>query len=173
MCVHVNGCCMYNCACLCSKHPRSSTRVPSRTLHHPANPLYSIIILSHPFPTPGHFSSHVLQPSHIHHCTTSLEWPTIWTPHHSISLPPQHIFIRLLYPSPPGLPLKMKMSSLQTLLPWPIWSFIFSIWTTPTLTATLSLVVFWKSDLSFSWPPLETPFWRALISYNGFRGRVW
>src|SRR6218665_2921405 len=47
--------------------------VPSRTLHHPANPLYPIIILSHPFSTPGHFSSHVLQPSHIYHCTTSLE----------------------------------------------------------------------------------------------------
>src|SRR6218665_3213735 len=27
------------------------------------------------------------------------------------------IFLRLLYPSPPGLPLKVKMSSLQTLLP--------------------------------------------------------
>ena len=48
----------------------------------------------------------------------------------------QHI--HLLYPSPPGLPLKIKMSSLQTLLPWPIWSFTFSTWTTPTLTATLS-----------------------------------
>src|SRR6218665_1157667 len=47
--------------------------VPSRTLHHTANPFYSIIILSHPFWTPGHFSSHVLQPSHIHHCTTFLE----------------------------------------------------------------------------------------------------
>src|SRR6218665_1766468 len=30
--------------------------VPSRTLHHPANPLYSIIILF-PFSTTGHFSS--------------------------------------------------------------------------------------------------------------------
>ena len=40
--------------------------------------------------------------------------------------------------TPPGLPLNIKMSSLQTLLPWPIWSFIFSTWTTPTLTATLS-----------------------------------
>ena len=48
---------------------------PSRTLHHPANPLYSIIILSHPFSTPGHFSSHVFQPSHrpISYCTMSLE----------------------------------------------------------------------------------------------------
>src|SRR6218665_3904086 len=44
------------------------------SLHHPANPLYPIILLSHPFSTP--FSSHVLQPSHIHHCTTSLECPT-------------------------------------------------------------------------------------------------
>src|SRR6218665_1005720 len=42
--------------------------VPSPTLHHPAKPLYSIIILPHPFSTPGHFSSNVLQPSHLHHC---------------------------------------------------------------------------------------------------------
>src|SRR6218665_2474104 len=47
--------------------------IPSPTLHHPANPLYSIIILSHSFSTPSHFLSHVLQPSHIHYCTTSLE----------------------------------------------------------------------------------------------------
>src|SRR6218665_409909 len=46
---------------------------PSRTLHHPANTLYSIIILSHPFSTPGHFSSLVSQRSHINHCATSLE----------------------------------------------------------------------------------------------------
>ena len=39
---------------------------------------------------------------------------------------------------PPGLPLKIKISSLQTRLSWPIWSFTLSIWTTPTLTATLS-----------------------------------
>src|SRR6218665_3494141 len=31
------------------------------------------ILLSYPFSTPSHFSSHVLQPSHIHHCTTTLE----------------------------------------------------------------------------------------------------
>src|SRR6218665_3385265 len=47
--------------------------IPSRTLHHPANTLYSIIILSHPSSPPGHFSPHVFQPSHINHCTTSLE----------------------------------------------------------------------------------------------------
>src|SRR6218665_3582805 len=35
--------------------------------------LHPTILLSHPFSTPSHFSSHVLQPSHIHHCTTSLE----------------------------------------------------------------------------------------------------
>src|SRR6218665_281800 len=40
---------------------------------HAANPFYPIILLSHPFSTPGHSSSHVLQPSHIHHCTASLE----------------------------------------------------------------------------------------------------
>ena len=33
-------------------------------------------------------------------------------------------------------------------------SFTFSIWTTPTLTAIVCpFLVFWKSDLSFSWPP--------------------
>src|SRR6218665_895517 len=32
-----------------------------------------LIILSHPFSTPGHFSSHVFHPSHINHCATSLE----------------------------------------------------------------------------------------------------
>src|SRR6218665_418006 len=53
--------------------PVFPAHVPSRTLHHPANPLYSIIILSHPFSTLSHFPSHVLQPSYIHHCTTSLE----------------------------------------------------------------------------------------------------
>src|SRR6218665_2504387 len=41
--------------------------------HHPANLLYSIIILFHPFSTTGRFSSCVPQPSHIYHCTTSLE----------------------------------------------------------------------------------------------------
>ena len=42
--------------------------LPLRTFHYPANPLYSII-LSHSFSTPDFldFSSHVLQPSHIHH----------------------------------------------------------------------------------------------------------
>src|SRR6218665_1665983 len=47
--------------------------VSSRTLHRPATTLYSIIIPSHSFSSPGHFSSHVLKPSPIHHCTTSLE----------------------------------------------------------------------------------------------------
>ena len=35
--------------------------------------------------TPGHFSSHVLQPSHFHHWTTSLEWPATWIPHHFLT----------------------------------------------------------------------------------------
>jgi len=56
--------------------------IPSRTLHHPANPLYPIILLSHPFSTSDHFSSHGLKPSHIHHCTRSLELPTTWPPHY-------------------------------------------------------------------------------------------
>src|SRR6218665_1869395 len=52
-------------------HAAFPAHVPSQTLRHPANPLYSIIIVSHPFSTPGHFSSHGLQPSHaypsLHH----------------------------------------------------------------------------------------------------------
>src|SRR6218665_552956 len=47
--------------------------VPSRTFHHPANPPYSILLLSDPLSTPSHHSSQVLQPSHIHKCATSLE----------------------------------------------------------------------------------------------------
>ena len=35
--------------------------------------LYPTILLSHPLSTPSHFSSHVLQQIHIHHCTTSFE----------------------------------------------------------------------------------------------------
>src|SRR6218665_1067327 len=53
------------------------THLPSRTFHHSANPFYPIILLSHPFSKPGHFSSHVLYPSHIHHSSTSLEWPAL------------------------------------------------------------------------------------------------
>jgi len=96
--------------------------IPSWTLHHPANMLYSIIILSHPFSTPGHFSSHVFQPSHINHCTTSLEWPTTWTPHHffaSTAVIANHKTSSSSASSirhPQGLPLKIKISSLQTLL---------------------------------------------------------
>jgi len=35
-------------------------------------------------------------------------------------------------------PLKLKISSLQTLVPWPIWSFSHPIWTTLTLKTILS-----------------------------------
>src|SRR6218665_2191827 len=35
--------------------------LPLRTFHQSANPLYPIILLSHPFSTPCHFASHVLQ----------------------------------------------------------------------------------------------------------------
>ena len=142
--------------------------LPPRTLHHPANPLYSIIILSHPFSTPGHFSSHVLQPSHVHHCTTSLDWPTTWIPHHfftSTTVIANHKTSSSSASSirhPTGLPLKIKMSTLQTLLPWLFWSFTFSIWTTPTLTATLSPpdILEIGPELLLK-PPLETPFIRG------------
>src|SRR6218665_2647430 len=50
-----------------------SVHLPLRTFHNSANPLYPILLLSHPFSTPCHFPSDVLQQSHIHSCTTSLE----------------------------------------------------------------------------------------------------
>src|SRR6218665_154334 len=55
-----------------SLQPSQPTHLRELFTNQPLKPLYSIIILSHPFSTPGHFSSHVLQQSHIHHCTTSL-----------------------------------------------------------------------------------------------------
>ena len=68
------------------------------------------------------------------------------------------IFICLLYPLPPGLLLKIKMASLQTLLPWPIWSFTFSILTTPTLTPILSPLGILEIRPELLLTPLETPF---------------
>src|SRR6218665_1527866 len=53
--------------------PVLPAHLPSRAFHHSANPLYPIILMSHPFWTPGQLSSHVLQKSHIRHCTPSLE----------------------------------------------------------------------------------------------------
>ena len=88
----------------------------------PANSRYSIIILSHYYSTPGHFSSHVLQRSHIQHSTTS--WNDLPPELRTISLPPAQslpITIHRLHQPPlsvtPDLPLTIKMSSLQTLLP--------------------------------------------------------
>ena len=66
------------------------------------------------------------------------------------------IFIRLLYPSPLGPSTQHWMSSLPTLLPWPIWSFTLSIWTTPPLTATL----FPPGILEIGPELLLTPLWR-------------
>src|SRR6218665_1253205 len=66
--------------------------LPSRTLHHPTNPLYPILLLSRPFSTPGHFSSHVFQPSHIHH------EPRLWN-----DLPPKLPSFSL--PPPLSLPI--------------------------------------------------------------------
>jgi len=64
-----------------------SVHLPLRTFHNSANPLYPILLLSHPFSTPCHFPSDVLQQSHIHNCTTSLEWP-IPPELRTFSLPP-------------------------------------------------------------------------------------
>src|SRR6218665_1067666 len=61
----------------CFMHTRDLRRIlpmlDFKTASTIANTLYSIIILSPPFSPPGHFSSHVFQPSHINHCATSLE----------------------------------------------------------------------------------------------------
>jgi len=79
--------------------------------------------------------------------------------HHHYCQSQDIIFIRLLYQSPPGLPLKPKMPSLQKLLPWLIWSPTLLMWTTPTLTATLSPLTRWKSDMKLTMDyPLDNPF---------------
>ena len=59
---------------------------------------------------------------------------------------------------PPGLPLKIKMSSLQTLLPRSIRSFTLPISSTPTLTATPSPpgILETGPELLLT-SPLETP----------------
>ena len=92
---------------------------------------------------------------HVFGMTYHLNSAPFLYPHHR-HCRSQHI--HLLYPSPRGLPLKIKMSSLQTLLPWPIWSFSFSVWTTHTLTFTLSPhgILEIGPELLLT-PPLVTP----------------
>ena len=53
------------------------------------------------------------------------------------------VFIRLLYPSLPGLTLKIKMSSLQTLVPWPIWSFTLPHLNSTHLNSYSVLELYW------------------------------
>src|SRR6218665_2932749 len=79
------------------------------TIQAPANTLYSIIILSHSFSTPGHFSSHVFQPSHINRSlrhvfgmTYHLNSAPFLRLHRRHCQSQDTIFICLLYPSPPG-----------------------------------------------------------------------
>ena len=57
-----------------------------------------------------------------------------------------------------GLPLKIKISFLQTVLPWPIWSFPLPISTTPTLTAIVPSCTLEIGPELLLTPPLETPF---------------
>src|SRR6218665_3527438 len=61
--------------------PVLPAHLPSRAFHHPANPLYPIILLSHPFSIPGHLSSHVLRKSHRGLSVTA---PCLWN-----DLPPE------------------------------------------------------------------------------------
>src|SRR6218665_3645703 len=75
-------------------------------------------------PPRGHFSSHVLDPTEPY---PSLQYVFGMTYHQNsapfLYLHRRHcqsqdiIYLRLLYPSLLGLPLKIKMSSLQTLIP--------------------------------------------------------
>src|SRR6218665_244178 len=95
----------------CDKRLLCST--PSRTLHHPANPLYLIIILSHPFSTPGHFLSRSPTEPYpsLHHVvgmTYHLNCAPFLYPHHRQCQSRDIIFIRLLYPSPRAFHSKLK-----------------------------------------------------------------
>src|SRR6218665_1284021 len=105
----------------------SSLTVELRTLHHPANPLYSIIILSHPFMTPGHFSSHVIQPNHdssLHHVfgmtyMYHLNVAPFLYIHHRRCQSQDIIFIRILYPSPRAIHSKLKCHRFKNSYPNP------------------------------------------------------
>src|SRR6218665_741136 len=61
--------------------PVLPAHLPSRAFHHSANPLYPIILLSHPFSTPGHLSSHRLTFSKR---AISVTAPRLWN-----DLPPE------------------------------------------------------------------------------------
>src|SRR6218665_1686798 len=92
--------------------PVFPAHISSRTLHHPTNPLYSIIILSHPFSTPAvtaHLmfsnraisnSNHVLH--HVFGMTYHLNSAPFLRLHCRHCQSQDIIFIRLLYPTPPG-----------------------------------------------------------------------
>src|SRR6218665_2414453 len=92
----------------------------------PINPLYSILLLSHPLSTTSHFSSHVPQtePYPSLHLVFEMTFHLNPAPflylHHRHCQSQDIIFIRLLYPLPPGLQLKIKISSLQTFLGLPL-----------------------------------------------------
>jgi len=79
----------------------------------------------------------------------------------AVGQPQDIIFIRLLYPSPSGLPRQTKMLFLQKLLPWQswlIWSSTVPIYTTLTLTPTLSLWPFGNR----TWAHYGLPFGKFL-----------
>src|SRR6218665_372180 len=59
-------------------HAVFPAHIPSRTLHHPANTLYSIITLSHPFSTP------VTSPLMFTNGAISITAPRLWN-----DLPPE------------------------------------------------------------------------------------
>ena len=116
----------------------SPSSQPALLDHHPVSPFLN--------PRSPLISCFPTEPYPSYHCTTSLERtrPTIWAPHHfftSTTVIANHKTSSSSASSirqPPGLPLHIKMSYLQTLLSGPIWSCTFFTWTTSTLTATLS-----------------------------------
>src|SRR6218665_529006 len=86
------------------------------------NPLYPIILLSHPFSTPPLLliSSSPITPyislHHVFGMTCHLNSAPFLYLHHNHCQSQNIIFIRLLYLSTPGFPLKTKISSLQITL---------------------------------------------------------
>jgi len=85
-------------------------------------------------------TSHIMFSKRAISITAPRLWNDLPPELRTIPLPPPPSLLITTHPPPlsitdPGFPLKIKMSSLQTLLLLPILSFTFTIWTTPTLNS--------------------------------------
>src|SRR6218665_1359247 len=96
----------------CTFANSSPSTQPALLDHHPVSPVLDLLISCSP--TEPYPSLH-----HVFGMTYHLNSaPFLYLHHRHVISTSQHIiFIWLLYPSPPGLPLKIEISSLQTLLP--------------------------------------------------------